>query len=290
MEDSKTNLVFDMYRFQIAPIYKEIQLRIDGLFSTREELISKKNILFSEILSHDKFSLVSPPLSVSGFELQNTYEDFFIFTIQVKKTIKITTVRKKKEKLSDFPYLYIIVFNDKDCQKIAIQKNTRVFPKTSVCADLLERSFSYYLKNSQLDIVLNPIFVEGEFWNYIDLHKNDIKHISFEFNKRNLSTIRETIGEEMSKLLVSTNGKSGSINIDSHSDGSLLIDKSNISINNLVKSASSGSQGDIKVKIKKRRSKFSTKNIPTERTLKEAEISNLTEEQALIFLNNFFRD
>lgn len=290
MEDSKANILFDMYRFQIAPIYKDIQLRLDGLFSSRKELINLKNKLFSDILSHDKFSLISPPHSVSGFELLNNFDDFFIFTIQVKKTVKITTVRKKKEKLSDFPYLYIIIFNDRNCQKIAIQKNTRVFPKTSDCVELLERSFSHYLKNSQLDIVINPIFIEGEFWNYIDLHKNDIKHISFEFNKQNLSFIRETIGDEMSKLLESTNGKTGSINIDSHSDGNLLIDKSNTNIKNLVLSASSGSQGDIKVKIKKRRSKFSTKNIPTERTLKEAEISNLTKDEALIILNDFFKD
>jgi hypothetical protein len=282
------DFIFDIFRFQLAPTVSDAyQTRIDEESLTYADLKSKKNELLAKILRNQNLRLIDPHDRISGFELLQEIDDFFFFAIQIKREIKRTTLDRKIEQIPDYPYIYLIINNKPEVQKIAIQKNRKVYQHTNAPANLFERTLAYHLRSYHLDIVVNPIFSEGKFWDIIQQYDQRIQAVTFEIPKPNLSDVSKTIDKFVIETIQGTNAKQAKLEIEAHKDSNLNINQSDKNINDLVKASSEGN-GDITLKIKRRRTKFSTRNIPTEKIVTEFELSNLSSHQIQDLLSNLF--
>ena len=271
--------IYQIFSYQITPIHpKGIQLTIDSTVTSYKDLVEKKNQFFAEILSDDKLKLIKPPARIKGFGLEKKHKEYFIFTIQVKRSMLRTNEEKAKEHIPDFPFITIVIDNRKESQKIAIQKNTLAFHNPLQVAEILEYSFSKYLNNYQLDISINGMFSSRKFWDIVKQKEDKIEEVMFELGKPNLTRINKTLTTQMKELLLSTNSKKGTVILKAHEKESIKLSKTDSRLNGIV-SADSQGMGDIKLKFRHERQRFSTKNIPTEKIITEGEIHNLTDDK-----------
>jgi glycosyltransferase involved in cell wall biosynthesis len=149
---------FEIYRFQILPISKSIQLTIDDEVTTYEELVEKKNQFLAEILKKEKYDFIESS-SVSGTILACWAS--FLLRCNLKLIIGLHFCRDHPSfgKKRDFLLKY----------SLKICRSTYIYG----VSDTVIKSFSEYsLKNS---IVKIPNSLGKEFFNKENNHFKELE-------------------------------------------------------------------------------------------------------------------
>lgn len=279
--DSKT-LNFHIYRYHLLPISRNNQQT--RLFQdkelTYEEIKEKKNQFFKEVLD----VLVDSKSNSNPLKLYHQEGDFYLFKIAQKKT---TTIYQNFENLiiDNEPYVYIIINNHPEVQKIAISENSEAFSNPDVVRNILKKVFNKDLSRYGLNIEIETLFDKVDFWNYVSKHKYDIKYINFQFIKPNLANISGSLPEDFRNFADDVNSHESHISVKAPENGTLEnIDKSNKEIKGLVDYTAEGA-GSIKLKVKNVRKQLNTKENPVIFQAEEIEIEGAPDQVIKMYQN-----
>ena len=148
------------------------------------------------------------------------------------------------------PYVYLIVNNDPNVQKIYISEDIEVFRSVNATKNILITIFRKYLHTKYLNIETNEVFDKKTFWTLVKRHQGKIKYINIEMIKPNLANISKSLPEAFKKFAENTNAHRSNIILKAPENGKLeKINESNKELEGLVDYSSKGG-GEIKVKVK----------------------------------------
>lgn len=257
MENRRIN--FHIYRYHLLPISKkDTQVELfENKTMSYEEIREKKNTFFKEILDN----LITSTSNVNPLQLFHNENEFYLFKLAQKK---VTTITQNFENLviDNEPYVYVIINNDKDVQKIAISENIDAFSNPDVVRNILKKVLQKDLKRFGLNIEMEQLFDSVNFWKYVSSHKDQITYINFQYIKPNLASISHSLPEDFKNFADNVNSHESHLTIKAPNNGKLEnIDKSNKDINGLVEYTANGA-GSIKLKVKNLRKQLNTKENP----------------------------
>lgn len=274
MDHKTKNLIFHFYRYQILPISKQIQITFHPhKITSLEELIKRKNEIFEKVFLETKV------FKFSRTELEHKFVDksdnIFIFKIGANRGIRRIKRDFTEEKIENWPNCLVVINNNRNIQKIAIQQNVSVFWNTQAIVNIIENNLNSKLNAYQLSIVFEPMFEEKVFWDIVNKNKNKVIAVDFELVTPNLSNISSGLSDDLKSLQKTTNTQKTNLKLQSDKDSSLDLSENNNLIGELVTYASQGG-GNIKCKIRGyKRSINTSKNIKQE-SVDEIIIENST--------------
>ena len=267
MENKKIN--FHIYRYHLLPLTRrdnQIELFPEKKL-TYEEIKAKKNDFFKDVLG----DLNESKLNSNPLKLHHQEDTFYLFKLAQKKTTSITR-NFETENIINEPYIYVVINNDSEVQKIAISENSDAFSNPDVVKNILNKVFQNDLKKFGLNIEIEQVFDKVNFWNYVGKHKYEITYLDFQFIKPNLANISRSLPEDFKNFADNVNSHKSQIILKAPEKGTLEnIDKSNNEINGLVNYTSEGA-GFIKMKIKNIRKTINTKESPVTLQIEELDI------------------
>jgi len=276
-------ITFDLYRYQLLPIDKSIQLSLNNDVLSFEDLIEKKNDLLASILKNENIFL-NHQQSKMLFRLEAIENNVFVFRLGIKRNLKRNTKEFKVEEVENYPNILMIINNDKTSQKIAIQSNYKAFNNTSIPSHILQRSLTNFLKAMNLSIYVEPIYKTSDFWQIVENYPNKIKVITFDLIRPNLSNISGNIDKKLKELQTNIDAHKSKLEFESNKDSNLKIERDDTQINGLVDYSSQGG-GQISVKVQGIKKKIKTNKSTEEITISEAEVTGTAESVAKFFKN-----
>ncbi|WP_407264583.1 hypothetical protein [Tenacibaculum maritimum] len=273
-------LNFHIFRYHLNPLSNDSQ-QIE-LFpnekKTPEELKERKNEFFSETLHElDFYKGERNPL-----KLEHSENDYFLIKLAQKKTTRIVQDFEDFE-ITNEPFVYIIINNNPEVQKIAIRENAEAFTEPKVVKNILEKLFNKGLKEYGLGVSVEELFKKESFWKFVQAHRQEIKLIDFKYIRPNMANISKSLPEDFRNFTDNVNSKESHIVLKAPENGILEnIDKKNETINGLVEYTSEGA-GDIKLKIKGVKKRYSTKENPVTIKISEAQIEGPAEQVIKVY-------
>lgn len=250
---------FNFYRYHLLPLdknHKTIELFPQKEYSF-DELKEIKNEVLDKILS----SLEDSPSNTHPLRLEVKDGEYYLFKIAQRKSATITHNFINKI-VSNEPYVYVIINNSKNVQKIAISENADAFSTTNVVKNLLKTVLRKELRVYGLNIEIEQIFSSISFWEFIEKYKYKISYVNFQYIKPNMANISNRLPEDFKKLAEKVNSHESHLTLRAPENGVLEnINKKNKPINGLVEYSALGG-GNIKVKIRGIRKQKSTDENP----------------------------
>lgn len=283
----KKRYTFHVFRYQILPVSRAIQLEL-GLdeeppIISLEDLLARKNALFAAAIKKiEKFRFHRAEL-VHRVEVSE--DDFIVLKLGAERGLTITTRDFAEEEIENWPYVLVIINNNPQVQKVAIQLDRRVFYRTTTVANILERNLNEYLRQYQLVVRFNPIFEESYFWDIVARYRGRITQAEFAMIAPNLSNISRALNLDLRELQRTTNTQETRLQLKSDPESSLTFEQGDRFIASLVEYASQGG-GNISVKVRGVRRKIQTEKGIIEESIDEAEIEGI-DAQGLV---QIFRD
>lgn len=278
-----TEITFDLYRYQLLPIDKNVQLSLNNDILSFEDLVNKKNDLLADILQNKNIFL-NHKHSKTLFRLEAIKNNVFVFRLGIKRNLKRNTKEFKVEEVENYPNILLIINNDKSSQKIAIQTNYKAFNNTKIPSRILQRSLTNFLKTINLSIYVEPIYRTSDFWQIIDKYPGKIKLISFDLIRPNLANISGSIDKKLKELQTNIDAHKSKLEFESNKESNLKITRDDIQINGLVEYGSQGG-GQISVQVEGIKKKIKTNKSTEEITISAAEVIGNIEDVAKFFKN-----
>ncbi|MHB2150310.1 hypothetical protein ACX8XP_14720 [Calditrichota bacterium LG25] len=271
-------IIFDLYRYQILPKDRFLQLNIFHEIKSLDELIRKKNEIFSDALLSIK--IFRTRKSVIKHKLIYQQENAYLFKFAVSRSVVIETENFTEEEIANWPSVLVFIWNDPEKQIIAIQQKWKAFQDTNFLAKAIIDEINSVLSEWNLTVYYKTIFLEKAFWDLINEYKGKIKDVNFELITPNLANISDALSEEIKQLAIDTNAAKTKYELLSDPDSSIIIDEDDSRINGLVHYSSEGG-GDISLRISGFKKRIHTKNSKKHIELEEAEILKLSKNELL---------
>jgi hypothetical protein len=237
---------FDIFTFQMSstPV---TQLSLFNKPLTREELMEKKNVFFSEIFKSD-MSFYHRRFKLS-YQVVYSNEDFILLRLANKKVVHIEK-QFHRESFESEPSCLIAIYNNPELQLIAVESDRTSFGKSFTVIRIIEKTFEKELQKFDLRIKINPKYEEKEFWDFLDSYEKQVEGLKFEFEYPNLPRVNQYLSDELKEASKSLNSEKTKIEFSA--GGNQFLDnlvQSNQELSDLVKSSAEGA-GPIKIKIK----------------------------------------
>lgn len=278
---------FEIYRYQLLPINSE-QLELPAIVpekQTYDFLINNKNAIFNSILDNLKslyytrtdLVLISEKIS----------DDIYTLKIGAKKEVEIFSKTLIPEEKENWPNVLVVIYNDSNIQKIAIEKNIKSFTSTNVVANILEDNFSNLLLNHKLNIFIKPTFYKKDFWTLVEKYDNKIIKLSFDIISPNLSEISKTLHIDLKKGKKENNIQKSTIQFQSDKNSALKIKKGNTLIDSLVDYSSEGG-GGISIRVKGIKKTITTANNIIEHSIDNIELTGKKSEDIIKVYKGLF--
>lgn len=239
---------FDVYRYQILPLSRILQLSLFGDVPDLDTLLSRKNdILYDCLLKLNSFQYSRAETTFRRWVVD---EDTVLFRIGVDRPIKRTTKDFNEEELDSWPFIHVIFQNDSSVQKLLIEVNRRVFQNSSTIAkQLIENNINKILAKYNLVLHIEPIFEKDDFWKVVYKYEGQINWVKFSLVTPNMSNISGVLSDDLKVLATSTNATNTKLKLSSDKGSNLALSEENNILNGLVEYASQGA-GNISIKIK----------------------------------------
>lgn len=270
----KEVLLFDIYRYQILPTSKNIQLKIDSNITSVEELVKNKNSIFESILL-DRIVLDGRRSRVIH-KVDNTFRTIILLRIAAEKGVEIENEDFTTQRVSNYPSLHVAIDNDPKRQYCLIEQNPKAFKDTETVAHILERNLNRYLAKYQLQVFFKPLFNEYDFWDLINQYEGRISRLRFEFIKHNMANIADSIPEGLKRLQEDTNSPKSTLITEAPKTDHLNISNENEIVKGLVDYSKKGG-GDIGIKVKGVRYELKTKKKKLKFEVDEGDFNSLEE-------------
>ncbi|MBA4319041.1 MAG: hypothetical protein C0412_11640, partial [Flavobacterium sp.] len=258
---------FHLYRYQIIPTVETLQLDfLQPDINSIEDLKKKKNKIFEDKLLSQKTFLYNRSEITHQIA---TINGFFVLQIGVNRNI--TRIKKdfEEEILDNWPSAYIVINNDPDVQKIAIEEDRNAFYRTSTIANIISSNMNKELFGNKLTLDIKPTFQKSEFWEVVHQYNKKITKAEFFMVAPNLTNISKNLELDLGEIKKLTNSKNTNLSLESATDESLTLSENDSFTNSLVQYSSEGG-GTIHLKIKSIR-----KKIKTEDSIRSVEIDDL---------------
>lgn len=233
--------LFTLYTYQFSPIlnfnHDQIDLFGKVYIQSAIDSMENKNKIFEKSLIKSKYRHLGKDLSTQLIINDN---NLIIFRIANKKNIKLEK-NFHPEVFTNEPSILIVVNNDKEVQRIAIEQNTSIFSDTSVVAGIISKSLKESLKENNLSISIKREFKETEFWEVVNRHKDGIRMVRFQFDYPNLPRSCSRASEMLKSISKVINGKSSKAEFQAAEGEVLELENDNDGLNDLIKeSANTG--------------------------------------------------
>lgn len=252
------------------PLSRDQQISLLDEKLTTEELISRKNHFFGQVLKNlNSLYYQSKPLN---FDRRLEDDPWHVFRFSRRKSIRRENKDFKVETIDDWPHVTAIVFNDPDVQKIAIERNSRAFDNTFVVSKILTENFQKALEDYGLSVEIEAIFEESHFWDLIAKYRGEIASVDFELVSPNMANMSKSLNERLKAMTKATNSERTNLKFNSARSSALEFDQSDRDLAGIVEYAAKGG-GDIKLRLKGLNRRISTRE-----AVKTIEIDELTVE------------
>ncbi|WP_303848852.1 hypothetical protein [Apibacter mensalis] len=276
-------LNFHLYRFHLLPLKTNTQAYNEHFDEklTLEELKNKKNEIFKEILLKLNTTTDKNKNPIQIYDKTDN-DECFLYKIANKKTTTITK-NFKHTRTEDEPYVFIIINNNKEIQKIAINENSKAFTNPDSVRNIIKKLFQKDLEKYGINIEIEKLFDKKTFWNYASKYKDQISFINFKIIKPNLANISASLSEDLKKFMNKVNSHESNLKIKAPKKGVLEnINQSNPDINGLVDYSSKGG-GSVTLKVKGIIKSYNTLEKPEIIEIDEMQIEGSPEEVNKVF-------
>lgn len=238
---------YGLYTFQLVPIERHRQTTLFDKVLEPEDLIARKNQLFGELLSS------FPTLRSNRHELvqKTTFRspEWVIIKLASKHSLTRQQPNFQSETLDDWPHINLIICNDPEIQAIAISRNKRAFSDPSVVAQLLKENLLQPIEKMGLMLHIEPQFNKNHFWDLVEKYSGKITSVRFECVTPNMSRISHMVSEDLKDLAKNTNAQLTEVELKSHPESSLELNKDDKTVNDLLSYTSLGG-GNISLKAR----------------------------------------
>lgn len=230
--------LLSIYVYQFEPLSQPIQYNLfEDAVKARQLVMNNKNTIFKQVIEKEThFRHRGKNYSV---QFIYTDDELTVFRIANQKQIKLEK-KFQQEIETHEPSTRVIIYNNPNVQRIAIEQNTNAFSETVVVANILNESFSRLLRNHGLNITIKKEYYENEFWDFIKENSESIQMVRFEFDYPNLPRIRETLSEVFKSVSEDTFSTKTKFELNSGENHTLQISENDLTMRNLAKGASEG--------------------------------------------------
>lgn len=249
-----THTTFRIYRYQLLPLDRN---ETKDLFHNLQpnEIIARKNEFFSESLT--AFHNLKRRDSEIIVRVSSISQDLFSLQLAPSRPLTRETTNCQLEKIDNWPHVTAYILNSPEDQYLLIQERASAFANTDTVANLIKRGTKHTLEKRGLSLHIEPLFDKTYFWGLVNMYKNRITCLEFEFITPNMANISQTLATTLKSLGKDTNAVREELTLSSDPASSLDITPNNVTIQGLVEYTSEGG-GDITLKIKGIRKKFHT--------------------------------
>jgi hypothetical protein len=270
---------FELYRYQLLPIDRFLQGDLWSGVNSIEELLVKKNDIFtSALLEVDHFSNARNRTVTKRLFAK---EDFFLFRIAANRSLHRETKEFKEEYIDNWPSVMVAIWNHPEVQMVAVQKRTTAFASTESVVKLVLETIRLALSNSHLRAIHEPIVERRVFWDIIEKYEGKIQKLEFEFITPNMANISVSLPENLKDFAKATNSVKNKLDIESDSESNLHIDRDNSTVNALADYTSDGG-GNVAIKVNGLSKKINTSKTVKRIDISEIELQGTAEEVAAI--------
>lgn len=268
-QSARVTRKFDLYRYQLLPLTRNVQLDLLRKPHSIESLKEQKNQFFADALTQ----LGARGLTHRQIEIIHRLDmqsgNWFVFHFAARKSLSRSRRDFNIERIDDWPNVILIINNAPDVQGIAISRNPKAFSSSSVLAKALVTNLQDILLTYQLHIEIEALFETQAFWSLVEQHKGKITSLTFELVSPNMPNISKSLEIDLAQINAETNSHRTDVRLNSGSGSVLEIKKDNKIVNSLVDYASAGG-GDIVMRVRGLK-----KSIRTSKSLREIEVDEL---------------
>lgn len=260
--------IFNMYTYQFSPIveFQNGTLFDEYLQEHQNRIMLNKNTIFEEAILLRDFNYRNRNLSSQPLFNQS---NVIAFRISNRKQILIEKEFVKKREINE-PSTLVIIYNDNNVQRIAIEQRKEAFSDTSIVAKIIHNSVSHFLRKQELKITINKEYSQNEFWDFVESNANTIQMISFEFDYPNLPRLKSMVNEIIKDTTRSMGGDKASVKYES-TNSVLRLDRDNEELDKLNK-VSSDTGAPITFRLKGHREHKKTGQTSVTKEIDEMEI------------------
>lgn len=269
---------FNLFRYQLLPRNRYFQGDLYGPSSV-EELIQVKNSIFADALKSPT-AFKSEKSEIAAQKLYDK-DDFFLFRIAVNRSVHLETKDFGSRSVSNWPKIWVAVWNNPESQLIAVQQRTQAFQKPASVVKLLMKSIEEPLARHQLISATEPLFEEKIFWDLIEKHKGRIRKVEFELVTPNMASISKALPEDLKLFAKRTNAVKSKLILESDPESALVLDKSDETIEGLASYTSEGG-GNVSISLGNLKKKINTSTTVKEIEISDAKLEGSAEEIAEI--------
>lgn len=262
---------FDIYTFQFSPIIEDGTLLFKDIEEEREYIMHNKNEFFEKVLTSGIFIHRSKSLPLV---IEYSDPDLKVIRIANIKTIEIEQGFKKKW-TENQPSCSIIIYNNAEVQRIAIEQKPEAFSDTKVVSSILNKTFNTKLKQYNLSIKISKEYFVKEFWDLANTYESSIKKLRFEFNYPNLPRVTKNLNLALKNTSETIDSTRSVVEFNAEGTSNLQnINETNTAIKGLATASAQGGT-PIKMSIKGYKKFIKTGN--TAKTI-EIDLVDLTTE------------
>lgn len=232
---------FVIYSYQFAPLNNDPDLFID-IQKKNKELMENKNKIFDSVIDDMIFMYRN---KVYEKEINLHKDDMIIMRLANKKNVKLEKGFHIMQQ-EDEPSCLIIIDN-RDIQRIAIEKNTHSFNNTDTIKNILLENFRRVLSEKGLAFSISKEYLPSEFWTICNEYKGKVTKVVFSYQYPNLGRAHEQLKKLLGDSSSATNSTKTQITYANNKG--LVLNKNDEVLSGCVIDSSEGGE-PVSLKIK----------------------------------------
>jgi len=207
--------------------------------------------------------------------LEQTENDlWFLLRLASRHDTEIDTKDFRQERVENWPNVVVVFNNDPSVQKIAVSENRRAFTNSDVVIHAVVSTLNEILKQSQMVLVVEPIFEQYVFWDIVERYRGRILQVSFDLISPNMANISGGLMIDLAALNQDTNTHRTRLEINSEEQSALELNERSKLLKSIVTYAADGA-GNISLRIRGMKKRVSTRTQTREVTIDEIEVEKI---------------
>ncbi|WP_321530087.1 hypothetical protein [uncultured Desulfuromonas sp.] len=271
----ENSIPFELFRYQILPIDRFIQMNYLTEVSSMNELISRKNEFFFECIKETKDFSDNKRETIT----KKIHEDseFILLKVAHNKSIRRETKDFRDEVIDSWPSILVAIWNDPEKQIIAVQKRTMAFSTCRSVVKMVLGAISKKLTFYGLTAIHEPLFEKQKFWSLLHKYDGKVKAVEFEMITPNMANISDSLADGLKDFAKNTNSTRNKLKLESDPGAPLHLSQDNEVLTGLVNYSSEGG-GNISLKIEGVKKKYNTSKTVREVHLGPTEIQGSSDQ------------
>lgn len=275
-------IVFELFRYQLLPVDRHLQVDFINGFESVEELVERKNDIFGRALR--EVSQFSHPRTDVVAKLLYAEQDFFLYRMAANRSIHRETREFADEYIDNWPSVLVAVWNHPEVQLIAVQRRAAAFQHARSVVRMILDSVEPKLSSAHLSSHFEPLFEVERFWALVHRFEGRIQSIDFEFITPNMANISRSLSQDLRQFAKEMNSVKNNLRIAADPESVIHADESNSTLTGLVEYSSAGG-GNITMKISGLKKKYQTSKSVKTVSVDELDVDGPAAEVAAILKN-----